>query len=438
MIDFSGRASPESQRSTSSASTTVTRRSLRPTTWAVLFGLVLCTAVTAVSPVAFAQAAPDGGVADAGAPPSAEDQKLLKEIEAAAAAPANGAAAPPEATAPAPAEKAKASSFFSNVFNPAMSVNGLFLGSYSSEKHPPPGDAQTGMTAQEIEVQVLANVDPYLSANVVLSLPNGQPLGIEEGYLALTPQPLGIGLRAGQLKVPIGRENMTHTHALPFVDKSLVGTAVFGDGGLDEVGVEGTYLMPVPWYLLVTASVLNGDNAVAFKSPNGRHLAGFGALKNVFDLSDDATAELGASYVAGRNANLQISQVAGAHLVLKWKPASDSTTKSAIVTFEGMYSHVPTAATSDSSVDTWGFYSFAQWQLARRWYLGGRYEYLRPAAVAPQQSMRESAILVLAPTEFSAFRLQFSVHQPGGSAPQVFEAFLQANFTLGAHPAHSY
>jgi hypothetical protein len=396
----------------------------------MLFGLAFCAAVTALSPAAFAQAAPDGGAADAGAPPSAEDQKLLKELEAAAAA--------PEATAPAAAEKGKASSFFSNVFNPAMSVNGLFLGSYSSEKHPPASDAQTGMAIQEIEVQFLANVDPYLSANMVLSLPGGQGIGVEEGYLALTPQPLGIALRAGKLKVPFGRENMTHTHAFPFVDKSLIGTAVFGDEGLGEVGVEGTYLVPVPWYLLVTASVLNGDNTVAFNSPNGRDLAGFGALKNVFDLTDDATAELGASYVAGRNAGLQISQVAGAHLVLKWKPASDSTTKSAVVTVEGMYSHVPTAATSGTDVDTWGFYSYAQWQLAQRWYLGGRYEYLRPAAVDAQVGMRESAILVFAPTEFSAVRLQFNVHQPGGSAPQVYEAFLQVNFTLGAHPAHSY
>jgi hypothetical protein len=401
----------------------------------ILCGAACCAVVTAASPAALAQSAPDGGVADAGPPPSAEDQKLLKEIEAATAAPAN-ATAKPDTTAPAPADQGKQSSFFSNIYNPAMSVNGLFLGSFSSDKTPPPGDAQSGIAIQEMEVQVLANVDPYLSANVVLSMPGGTNIGVEEGWLALTPQPLGIGLRAGMLKVPFGRENMTHTHALPFIDRSLIGTAVFGDG-LGEVGVEGTYLVPVSWYMLVTAEVLNGDNGVAFNSPNGRDLAYFGALKNVFDLSDDATAELQASYVAGKNAALQVSQVAGAHLVLKWKPAYASTTRSAVLTFEGIYSHVPTATVSDSSVDSYGFYSYAQWQLAQRWYLGGRYEYLRPAGPAPV-GMRESAILVFAPSEFSAFRLQFNVHQPGASLSQVFEGLLQANFTLGAHPAHSY
>ena len=52
--------------------------------------------------------------------------------------------------------------------------------------------------------------------------------------------------------------------------------------------------------------------------------------------------------------------------------------------------------------------------------------------------MREAALLVFAPTEFSAFRVQGSLTQPPGGAPLTFQAFLQANFTIGAHPAHSY
>src|SRR6185503_19070313 len=106
-----------------------------------------------------------------------------------------------------------------------------------------------------------------------------------------------------------------------FIDRSLIGSAVFGDG-YDEVGVEASWLAPLPWYLLIDAEVLNGDNPVVFNSPNGRDLSYFGALKNVFDLNDDTTAELGAQYTAGKNALQQISQVGGAHVVLKWKPAS--------------------------------------------------------------------------------------------------------------------
>jgi hypothetical protein len=145
---------------------------------------------------------------------------------------------------------------------------------------------------------------------------------------------------------------------------------VFGDG-LAEVGAEASYLVPVPWYLLVTASVLDGENEVAFRSPDGRDLEGFAALKNVFDVTDDATLELGASYTLGRNADRLLSQVAGGHLVLKWKPAAQATTRSAVVTIEGLYARLPLAGL------TWGrdgrlrALRLRPRQMERKWYLGG-------------------------------------------------------------------
>ncbi|HYV48245.1 MAG TPA: hypothetical protein VFA20_25470 [Myxococcaceae bacterium] len=392
--------------------------------------------------------------ADAGVPAAApadggtrspEDEALMKEIEAAsapAAKPASGAA-PAAATEPPKTDGAAAPKGaggpFSNLYNPAMSLNGLFLGSFTTQDAPADDQAHTGVAIQEVELQVLANVDPFLSANVILSVPGGKGVEVEEGYLSLTAQPLGIAFRGGKLKLPFGRENPQHTHALPFVDRSLVGQAVFGDEGLSEVGVEGSYLLPLPWYLLLTASVMNGDNEVAFHSPEDRDLAAFAALKSVVDVTDDATLELGASYSVGRNADRLTSQAAGGHLVVKWKPAAASTTHSAVLTLEGLYSRVPKAVTAlGNETDTYGAYAYAQWQLERQWYIGARVEFVRPAAVVPDMSRRESAILVFAPTEFSAVRLQGSATQPGGGAAPFYEAFLQVNFTLGAHPAHSY
>src|SRR5205823_4644028 len=148
--------------------------------------------------------------------------------------------------------------------------------------------------------------------------------------------------------------------------------------------------------------LLNGDNEVAFHSPDDRDLEGFGALKSVVDITDDATLELGASYSLGRNADRLLTQVAGGHAVIKWKPAAASTTHSAVVTVEGLYSRVPKpGAATGVETDTYGLYAYAQWQLERQWYLGGRFEFLRPSGVDPGMSRRESAILVFAPTEFS-------------------------------------
>lgn len=374
-------------------------------------GLLLATA-------AFAQE-PDAGVSD---------EQLLKEIEAASAP-------PPAKTTTA----AQGGGFFSNLFNPAMSLNGLLLGSVSSVDNPAVGEVRTGLRLQEVELQILANVDPYLSANVILSVPDGEGIGIEEGTVALTSQPWGLALRGGKMKVPFGRENPLHTHALPFVDKSLIGNAVFGEEGLNEIGGEVAYLVPVPWYLLATVSVLGGDNEVAFHSPNGRDLLGFAALKNVFDLTDDATLEVGASYAIGDNIDRQVSQAMGGHLVFKWKPASASTTRSLMITLEALYSRVPRLDTPRGrQTDVYGLYAFAQLQLARQWYLGARFDFLQPPGVDKPFDLRESAILVFVPTEFSAVRLQGNVREPGGGGDPIIEGFLQLNFTLGAHPAHSY
>jgi hypothetical protein len=96
----------------------------------------------------------------------------------------------------------------------------------------------------------------------------------------------------------------------------------------------------------------------------------------------------------------------------------------------------------DVTSETRGGYSFLQVQLARRWFAAGRADYLETPDETAEDvkhiTRRGSAILVYAPTEFSAIRLQGSRIFPEGGADPVNEAFLQMNFTLGAHPAHAY
>lgn len=373
------------------------------------------------------------GALDAG--PSAEDLKLLEEIGAA------GAPAAAPVAEPAPAPLARGSSPFSNVFNPAMSANGLVLGSLGA---PPPGEsgARGTLALQELELQFLSNVDPYFSANIILTLPSGGSLDVEEAYLAAIPQLAGFGIRAGKIKAPFGRENATHTHALPFVDKSLVGDRVFGEEGLDQVSLEATRLLPLPWYSLLSLTAMDGRGQTYLGAPAEDSVAGFAGLRNVFDLTDDSTLEAGVSYAVGRGTDERAAQALGAHLIYKWRPGHDATNSSAQVVLEGLASREPFRLDKVTLLylprDPIGFYGYLQWQLTRGWYLGGRFEYLTDRAVPTSQTMRQSAILVFAPTEFSAFRLQASATEPPGSSTPIFEGFLQANFTIGAHPAHAY
>lgn len=378
-------------------------------------------------------------------PMSEEDRALLREIEASSAS-ANPA--PPRATIP----TSTGALSVSNQFNPAISVNGLFLASGDTEEHeeevvPLPEEdehghgIQRGLSIQEVEVQFLANVDPYFSANLILALPGGEGIELEEGYVIPSVQPFGFAARLGKMKAPFGRENTLHTHALPFVDRALVSEAVFGDEGLNEAGVEISYLAPLPFYTLLTGAVYEGANEGLFAGDEQEDLVGFGALKSVIDLSADATVEVGGSFAGGNNLDGGLSQVGGGHVLFKWRPAAAARTRSASLGGEVIYAHrasrifapgVPAARNIGGAV------GYAQVQLAQRWHLGARFDHLGFPADDAGIHRRGSAIVVFAPTEFSALRLQGSVLDEAGHDELVYAGHLQLNFTIGAHPAHQY
>jgi hypothetical protein len=397
-------------------------------------------AVFAAPVAALAQAGPTPVASATPSPaasptPSAADVLLQEQIE-------RELGTAPARTPPEGAARGSSGSFLSNVYNPAISVNGLFLGRGTSEVHPEEGQTATGMGIQELEVQFLANVDPYFQANLVLASPEGEGIELEEGYLTPSWSRFGLGLRVGKIKAPFGRENTLHEHGLPFIDKSLVGGALFGEEGFTEPTVEASWLSPLPWYSLVTVSFMDGTNEVLFNSPRGDDFAGAGSLKNVFDISDDATLELGGSFAAGNDADGKLASVSGGHVVVKWKPSRAATTRSAVLSGEVLYAHrpfvEPAAGLDPVPQDVGGAYGYAQWQLFKRFFVAARFDYLGMPAFETGVTRRESGLLVFAPTEFSAVRLQGSAIQPPFGADPVYEGFLQLNFTLGAHPAHSY
>lgn len=384
-------------------------------------------------------------------PMSEEDRALLRELEAAtpARSPSSSSATSPVST---PAAASTGGLSVSNAFNPAMSVNGLFLASGNTredlavplpEGEAPPGLTR-GLTIQEIEMQFIANVDPYFSANLILALPGGEGIEVEEGYLIPTAQPFGFAARVGKMKAPFGRENALHTHALPFVDSSLVNEAIFGDEGLNEVGAEVSYLTPLPSYTLVTAALYEGANEGLFAGDDQEDLAGFGNVKNVFDLTSDATLETGVSWAGGNNVDGGLTQVAGGNVLFKWRPASAARTRGIALGGEVIYAHRASrtfAPGEPAARNVGGAFGYTQVKVAQRWHVGARFDYLGFPADDAGISRRGSGILVFAPTEFSALRLQASALQEAARLEKddlIYEAHLQLNFTIGAHPAHQY
>ena len=349
----------------------------------------------------------------------------------------------PQATAQS-AVQAPASKGTSPTFNPAISVNGLFLGGYSSSPRRTTEfaglDFHNGFNFQEAEFQFTADVDPYWKANFILAINRAGEIELEEGYVTSEQLPYDLlpqntSLKLGKFFAAFGKHNLLHAHQFPFIHQPLISQAAFGEEGLREPGLGVAYLLPTPWFSELTFQGLAGENEVLFRSSEEakRRGAYLGHWKNFFELGDSTTLEIGNSYVGGRSSNARrLAQAVGLDLTLKWRPPQMATERGLIWQSEYIY------FTRDGNREKGGgFYSALQYQLARRWWIQGRYDLLGAPKLDDGRAHRWSTLLAFVPSEFSAIRLQHSYTSQEGRSP-LNEILLQFNFTIGSHPAHQY
>ncbi|MFC1890551.1 hypothetical protein ACFL4G_12435, partial [Thermodesulfobacteriota bacterium] len=165
--------------------------------------------------------------------------------------------------APAPAQEGSTATGLSRVFNPAIGANGLFLATYSDldaeeegAGHEHGSPFETGLHIQEVEVGLSAVVDPYMRAKVTLALHGVDKIELEEAFAQTTSLPRGFGILAGKTYLPFGKHNRLHTHAFPFIDGPWIHAALLGDHGLNDTGLQLSYLIPLPWFSEATAAVV--------------------------------------------------------------------------------------------------------------------------------------------------------------------------------------
>ncbi len=334
-----------------------------------------------------------------------------------------------------------------NAFNPDISANFLGLAqhgtAYSSDRSAKP---HNGLDLQEAELQFTADVDPYLRAVVLLSVAHEDgksSYGIdpEEVYAESISLPW-ITLRAGKFKMALGRHNQLHSHAFPFIDAPLIHQRLLGDEGLNENGVSAALLLPAPWYSEFILQAMSLQNDILFKSRNSGDLGSLAHLKNLWDMSESLTMELGLSGVTGRNQFGFNSSVLGSDLTFKWRPTEGGKYQALIWSTEYLLGQRPglaDAVTLQSQQKLGGVASWLQFQFAERWWVQGRYEYVGlPHSDSLNVATKESALLAFLPSEFSGLRLQYDWIQDK-ARPQTDHAIaFQYNISIGAHPAHAY
>ena len=310
---------------------------------------------------------------------------------------------------------------------------------------------ESGFTLQQVELSVSAMVDPYFrfNANIVFSQFGVE---IEEVYATTLALPWNLQVRAGQLLTRFGRINATHPHTWDFVDQTLVLGKFFGGEGNRGLGAEISVMLPLPWFVELSAAVTDASGAATARSFFGggddadvrgpQDFQYTSAAKQFFPLGHDWSLFVGLSWATGPNATGQGNRtdIYGADLYLKYRPITRGSYT--VVSLQGEWMMRRRQVPGDVLVDH-GMYAYLFWRFARRWGTAARYELvtgleqdpLDPAWTGARQRLTTN--VTFWPTEFSRLRLQYAYDLPGWR--QGYHAVMLAlEFSVGAHGAHKF
>lgn len=360
--------------------------------------------------------------------------------------------------------------------NPEISVIALITPAWYSLNNPvvfAENDPQnTGVNMQEIEVGFQSVVDPYFRFDSFLSF-RTEGVELEEAYgTTLFSMPLNSQFRIGRARAKFGRINQIHRHAQNFVTLPIVAAEFLGEH-LNPTSVEANFLVPVPWYMELSASGGSPDveTPTFQRSPDANNIGNLlyiFHMANFFEASDSLGVNLGLSFATGSNASGpdERSNLYGADFFAKYRPLRDNPYQEFSVQSEFMWRQ---AETPDEELEDYGFYAEAIYRFAKRWNTGVRFDLTDTntpvteddegveviGQVGLSQVIRQdeeeeesmlgllgrayriSPMLTFSPSEFSRIKLEYDyLNQNYG--PDQHAVFLQFMYAIGAHGAHPY
>jgi len=387
----------------------------------------------------------------------------LRTLKAERAAPVAQAAVstpqpPPEMPPPPPEPPVQlggAGAAAAKALNPDVAVIGDFLG--AAGKGGPNGPPALEMHESEAAFQAI--LDPYARADFFISF--GQHgVDLEEGFITFTSLPWGLQLRAGKMRAAFGKVNSLHNHVLPWADRPLViQNLVGGEDGINDAGFSLSRILPSPKGLFLegTAQIFKGDSEGVFSARNRKDVSTVEHLRAFRDLSESTNLDLGVSYARGHSAIADSSnQLYSIDATLRWKPLRRAVYHSFIARSEfiwdrsrqgqldasgliaGSIAPPPPALRFATPISRpFGYYASADYQIAQRWFLGGRFDRSDELLNSALRDTGGSAILTFWPSEFSQIRTQFRRTRYGDKLT-ANELLFQLQFSIGAHGAHPF
>lgn len=342
-----------------------------------------------------------------------------------------------------------------------------------------------GFNLRHLELMLSTDVDPYFKAWAIVAVAE-EGAELEEAVFQTTSLPYGLQLKGGKFFSDFSRLNAQHPHEWNFGDAPLIHRLLLGDHGLNEKGLQLSWLAPTPFFLTLGIEALQGENENLFayvadeddplperagprlfvgwakigpplESPHALQLGVFGArgVHQEAHLGPDGESDPGSHWLSGHQ------WLAGADLVYRYTP--NTKYGSGWLTVEAGYLYrdrdIELIAHNNPAVagllgrsltgQQDGFYAQVTYGFAPRWRLGLRGEAvgLTNRTTNPEGereegdvSHRGSAMVDWTLTEFSRLRLQYNRgrYATEESRENANEIFLQAIFSFGAHGAHNF
>ncbi|WP_419168685.1 hypothetical protein [Halobacteriovorax sp.] len=332
-----------------------------------------------------------------------------------------------------------------NGFNPSIGLNALTLYKNSARDND-----HDGFQLQEAEIQFSADVDAYFRAEATFAIHPEHEVEEEAGHeghgYAFEPEEIfaetisipDVTVKIGKFYTQFGKYNMVHTHAQPFIYRGVVQEYMFGEEGLNEVGVGVSTMLPLPWFSDLTVQFIQPSNEELFHE-DPHSIATVANLKNLWDLSESLTLEWGLSglYYNHRSLPTELrnrTTVLGSDLTFKWKPVKKGKYSSFVWSTEFIHKDIQ----GENELKNGGVSTFFRYQLAQRWYAQAQYEFL---GLFADESLTDTnvytGLIAFVPTEFSSLRVQYDDIHDGEDHPEK-RVSLQLSFSIGAHPAHVY
>jgi hypothetical protein len=247
------------------------------------------------------------------------------------------------------------------------------------------------------------------------------------------------------MRSAFGKVNTMHNHVLPWVDRPLVSTnLVGGEDGIDDAGISIQRIIPAPKgiFLEATGQLFRGDSGTddeggnVFRATNRGDVSAVAHLRSYKDITESTNVDIGLSYARGHNDQGSdfLTQLYGVDATVRWKPLRRSIYHSFVGRSELIWSQRQQILGEQRA---FGAYASADYQLGRRWFVGGRYDWSDRARFANQTDKGASAVVTYWPSEFSQIRGQYR-YTDYAEGIKANEFLMQLIFSLGAHGAHPF